>query len=142
MKKTLYFLIGILVWGCVNKPNSSKNSDIVINSELKSIEIEYSESREKMVENLKKIWKCENLFIAKSEINFNGEVSNNISIMVTDLQQINSEENEIKIKLTADLIKKGVLNYKKFSELEIICNYSVLDEERRTWAKKIKTAEL
>lgn len=142
MKKILYFLIGILVLSCVNKPDSQKKSDLAVNSELKSIEIKYSDSREKTIENLKKIWECENPLIAKSETNFNGKISNDITLMITEFKPVDSEKKERNIKLTSDLIKKDILNYKEFSELKIITSYTTSEGERRASCKAIKTTKL
>jgi len=127
---------------CTSKSKSSKKADLVVNSELKIIEIIYSDSREKTIENLKKIWKCKYPLIAKSETNFNGKISNDISIMISGFKPIESKEKVRNIKRTSDLIKKSILNYKKFSELKIITSYTASDGERRTSSKTIKITEL
>ncbi len=141
MKKILYFLIGILVLSCVNKTDSQKKTEIAINSETNSIEIIYSDSREKTIESLKKIWNCEFPLISKSETNFNGKISNDITIMISEFKSIDSQERKSKIKLTSDLIKKSIQNYKEFSELKIITSYTI-DGERRTSSRTIKMTEI
>ncbi|MFI1742873.1 hypothetical protein [Thalassobellus sediminis] len=142
MKKTLYFLIGILVLSCVNKTDSQKKSEIVINSKTNSIEIIYSNSREKTIENLKKIWNCEFPLISKSETNFNGKISNDITLMISEFKPISSEGKKNKIELTSDLIKKSIRNYKEFSELKIITSYTTTDGKRRTSSKTFKMNEI
>jgi hypothetical protein len=142
MKKILYLLIGILLLNCESKPNNSGKFDLAINSKLKSIEIEYSESREKTIENLKKIWNCEFPLIAKSEKNYNGKITNDISLMITGIKPIENETKKKNITLTINLIKKSILNYKEFSELQIITSYTTSDGERRTSNRTIKMAEL
>ena len=142
MNKILYLLIGILVLSCANKPDSQKKSDLTINSEVKPIEIIYSDSREKTIESLKKIWNCKFPLISKSETNFNGKISNDITLMISEFKPIDSEKKENRIKLTSDLIKKSVRNYKEFSELKIITSYTTSDGERRTSSKTIKMSEL
>jgi len=142
MKKILYFLIGILVLSCVNKTDSQKKSELVINSKTNSIEIIYSDSREKTIESLKKIWNCEFPLISKSETNFNGKISNDITIMISEFKPVTSEEKKNKIELTSDLIKKSIRNYKEFSELKIITSYTTTDGERRTSSITIKMTEI
>ncbi|WP_452227663.1 MULTISPECIES: hypothetical protein [unclassified Lacinutrix] len=142
MKKILYFLIGILVLSCVNKTDSQKKSELVINSKTNSIEIIYSDSREKTIESLKKIWNCEFPLISKSETNFNGKISNDITIMISEFKPVTSEEKKNKIELTSDIIKKSIRNYKEFSELKIITSYTTTDGERRTSSKTIKMTEI
>jgi len=141
MKIIFYFLIGILTLSCVNK-SSSKKPDLAINSERKVIEIEYLESREKTINNLKTIWNCKRPLISKSETNFNGEISNDITVMITGIESIDSEDKKKKIKLTYELIKKSVVNYKDFLELKIITSYTTSDGERNTSSKTIKMIEL
>lgn len=142
MKKTLYILIGILIMSCVNKSDSQTKSDLANKTELKSIEIQYSDSREKIVNSLKKIWECKLPMIAKSETNFNGKISYDITIMISEFNSINKEKKDTNIKLTADLIKENVLNYKEFSDLKIITSYNTSDGERRISSKTIKTKDL
>ncbi|PWK16978.1 hypothetical protein [Xanthomarina spongicola] len=138
MKNTLYFLFGILILSCVNKTDSQKVTELAINSKTKSIEIIYTDSREKTIEGLKKIWNCEFPLISKSQINFNGKISNDITIMISDFKPIDSKQKEYKIELTSDLIKKSIRNYKMFSELKIITSYIESDGERSTSSKTLK----
>tara|TARA_B100000767_G_C19530817_1_gene436490 strand:+ start:71 stop:499 length:429 start_codon:yes stop_codon:yes gene_type:complete len=142
MKKTLYFLIGILAFSCVNKPDSKKKSDIALYSKLNPIEIKYSDSREKTIENLKLIWECKKPLIAKSETNFNGKTSNDITLMIPEFKLVDSEKKERNIKLTSDLIKKDILNYQEFSELKIITSFTTSEGEIRTSSNTKKTTEL
>ncbi len=127
---------------CVNKTDSQKKSELVINSKTNSIEIIYSDSREKTIESLKKIWNCEFPLISKSETNFNGKISNDITIMISEFKPVTSEEKKNKIELTSDIIKKSIRNYKEFSELKIITSYTTTDGERRTSSKTIKMTEI
>ncbi len=142
MKKILYFLIGILVFSCVNKTDSQKKSELVINSELNSIEIIYSDSREKTIQSLEKIWNCVLPLISKSETNFNGKISNDITIMISEFKPIDSEKKKNNFELTSDLIKKNIRNYREFSELKIITSYTTSDGEGRTSSRTFKMTEL
>jgi hypothetical protein len=128
--------------GCVNKSDLSKKSKINENSKSQTIEIKYSGSREKTIESLRKIWDCETPLIAKKESNFNGKMSNNITIMITDYKDVESEKKELNIELTIKLMKENILNYNEFSELKIITSYTTSNGERRTSSKTIKTTEL
>lgn len=142
MKKTLCFFIGILILSCVNKTDSQTKSNLAIKAELKSIEIQYSNSREKTIDELKTIWECKHPMIAKSETNFNGNISYNITIMISGFKPVDDERKETNIKLTASLIKESVLNYREFSDLKIITSYTTSDGARRTSSKTIKMTDL
>jgi hypothetical protein len=115
MKKCLCILLGFLMLGCVNKSDLSKKSKINENSKSQTIEIKYSGSREKTIESLRKIWDCETPLIAKNESNFNGKMSINITIMITDYKDVESEKKELNIELTIKLMKENILNYNEFS---------------------------
>jgi hypothetical protein len=142
MKKILCFLIGILMLSCAKKTDSHKKSELVINSKINSIEIVYSDSREKTIEGLKKIWNCEFPLISKSETNFNGKISNDITLMISEFTPVSSEKKKNKIELTSDIIKTSIRNYKEFSELKIITSYTTKDGERRTSSNTIKMTEI
>ncbi len=49
MQKKLYILIGIMIISLVNKTYSQTKSDLITKTELELIEIQYSDSREKLL---------------------------------------------------------------------------------------------
>lgn len=127
---------------CVSKTDSQKKPELIINSKINSIEIIYSDSREKTIEDLKKIWNCEFPLISKSETNFNGKISNDITLLISEFETVSYEKKKNKIELTSDLIKKSIRNYKEFSELKIITSYITTDGEIRTSSKTVKMTEI
>ncbi len=80
--------------------------------------------------------------ITKSETNFNGKISYGITIIISDFKPVDKERKDTNIKLTADLIKKHILNYKEFSELKIITGYITSGGERKISSKIIETNNL
>ena len=142
MKKTLSLFIVILVFSCVSKNDSQSNTDLDKKSDSESIEIQYSDSREKTIGSLKKIWECELPIIAKSKTTINGEISSDIHIIISEFKSVDSEKKETNINLTAQLIKESVLNYDDFSDLKIITSYTTSDGERMTSYETVKMRDL
>ena len=137
MKLAIRFIFLLcVIYSCKNKANLSKNS------KQNLIEIEYEDSKEKTIKKITEIWECKYPFIAKSEVNFNGIISNNISIMITDFKPVKNDQKKKNIILTIDLIKKDILNYRNFDKLEIITNYNSTEGERRTSNKTFIIQEL
>ncbi|NQY28980.1 MAG: hypothetical protein HRT69_05855 [Flavobacteriaceae bacterium] len=142
MKKLFLILIAFLTLSCLSNPDSSKKDDLTIHTELKSIEIEYTESREKIIEQLIEVWNCKSLSIASSETNWNGKISNSITILINETNKVNLKKREERIKSTSELIKKTISNYKEFHEVKILYSYTTEDGEKVNSSVTVQTKDL
>ncbi len=137
MKIIPNILLAVFTLGCVNG-QSNKKKELVKNEIKQSLEIKYSESRGATISELKKIWKCKTLFISKDQTNFNGKISNEISIIISDFKITNQDLKRKNFKKTTEVIKNTVLNYNEFSELKIILSNTNSEGERKTSSKTIE----
>ena len=142
MKKLFIILIGFLTLSCLSNTDSSKGDVLTTQSESKSIEIDYIESREKTIKQLNKIWNCKSLSIANSKTNWNGKISNGITILINETDKINLKKREGRIKSTSELIKKNISNYKEFDEVKIHYSYMTEDGEKVNSSKTLQTKDI
>lgn len=132
MKIVLYCLIGILAFSCGNIAKPSKET----------LSLEYVESRKKTIDALETIWACENPMLSSEELDFNGEISYNILISISDFEPIDFDKKQLNIQATTELIQRNISNYRKFSKLRIITSYANKDGERNTSSTVIKIKNL
>jgi len=142
MKKLFFILIGFLTLSCLSNTNSSKREILTTQTESKSIEIDYIESREKTIKQLNEIWNCKSISIANTETNWNGKITNGITILINETDKVNLKKREERIKFTSELIKKNISNYKEFDEVKIHYSYTTEDGEKVNSSKTIQTKNI
>jgi hypothetical protein len=127
-KEIIYlFVLFLLFSNCKNNPKIKPENISKVESVEKNTEIKYFKSKETLTSELREIWNCQSLSIAKSESNWNGKATTSITILINNTQEKLTKENSEAFNKSVENIKKNIQNLNDFEKLNIY--YSFKNEE-------------
>ena len=142
-KKIIYLFFGILLF------NNCKNSSTIKSENISKVEnlennkeIKYLKSKETLISELRRIWSCQSLSIAKSESNWNGKVTTSITILVNNTQEKLTKENSEAFNQSVENIKKNIQNINDFEKLNIYYSFKNAENVQLNGKKEFLISEL
>lgn len=142
-KEIIYLFFGILLFSnCKNGPTIKTENISKVESVENNTEIKYLKSKETLISELRKIWNCQSLSIAKSESNWNGKVTTSITILVNNTQEKLTKKNSEAYNQSVENIKKNIQNLNDFEKLNIYYSFKNAENVQLNGKKEFLISEL
>lgn len=138
MKKILAILLLSILTSCINHQKSATEKKTT----TKSNELNFLKPREVLISELKNMWDAQSVSIAKSEQNWNGKVTNSITVLINNTKKSSSEEIDKTIIPSLNLLKNDIINYKQFQKINIYYSFITKSGEQLNGKREFLTEKI
>lgn len=138
MKKILAILLLSILTSCINHQKSATETTTT----TKSNELNFLKPREVLISELKNMWDAQSVSIAKSEQNWNGKVTNSITVLINNTKKSSSEEIDKTIIPSLNLLKNDIINYKQFQKINIYYSFITKSGEQLNGKREFLTEKI